>query len=58
MRTATIAETRVAGLEPGGGPAITRLFLPEAGRQAVMIEGSVEEIAARLVAIFKELGLL
>ena len=58
MRTATIAETRVASLEPGGGPAITRLFLPEAGRQAVMIEGSVEEIAARLVAIFKELGLL
>jgi hypothetical protein len=31
---------------------------PEAGANATMIEGDVDEVAARLVAIFKEVGVL
>lgn len=58
MKTAVIADEPVGGLEAGGGPTVSRLFLPEAGKQATMLEGSVDEIAAKMVAIFKELGVL
>jgi hypothetical protein len=34
------------------------MFQPEAGERATMIEGDEEEIAARLVEIFKEAGVL
>jgi electron transfer flavoprotein beta subunit len=58
MKGATIEEQAVADLEPGGGPTIERMFEPETGERATMLEGDEEEIAARLVALFKEAGLV
>ena len=58
MKTATIEEQTVAELDPTGGITIRRMFQPEAGAQATMITGEVDEIAARLVDFFKELGVL
>jgi electron transfer flavoprotein beta subunit len=58
MKTAAIAEQPVAELDPSGGPTVGRMFQPEVGGRATMIEGDVDEVAARLVEIFKEMGVL
>jgi len=41
-----------------GGPTVGRMFQAEAGQRATMLTGSPEEVAAKLVGIFKELGVL
>jgi electron transfer flavoprotein beta subunit len=52
-------EDRLAGdLDAGGGATVSRMFKPETGARATMIEGEVDEVADRLVAIFKEHGVL
>jgi electron transfer flavoprotein beta subunit len=58
MKTSTIEERAGAGLDMAGGPSIGRMFQPEAAQHATMITGSPEEVATRLVTIFKELGVL
>lgn len=58
MKTATIEEQPVIELDFSGGPTVTRMFQPETGRRAKMIEGDAEEIAARLIEIFKEAGVV
>ena len=37
---------------------VDRMFQPEVGERATMIDGDEEEVADRLVEIFKELGVL
>jgi electron transfer flavoprotein beta subunit len=64
MKTTSIEEEGILSLvtatdlEAGGGPTVSRMFKPEAGERATMIDGDEEEIATRLVDIFKELGVL
>lgn len=58
MKTTTIGEHQVAELDLSGGPTIGRMFQPETGERATMIEGDDEEIAAKLIEIFRELGLV
>ncbi len=58
MKTASIEELEIADLDPSGGPEISRMFQPEVGERATMITGDEDEIAARLVEIFKEIGAL
>lgn len=58
MKTAAIEEKSIPDLETSGGLTITRMYLPEAAERAEMIEGDEEEIAARLVEIFKEIGVI
>ncbi len=58
MKTASIEEQQVEGLDLSGGPVVSRMYQPESGERAEMIEGDEEEVAARLVEIFKEQGLL
>ncbi len=58
MKTSTIEEQEASDLNGSGGPTNFRMFLPEAGGRAEMIPGSPDEVAARLVAILKELGVL
>jgi electron transfer flavoprotein beta subunit len=58
MGTAKIEEKPVTGLDLGGGTPISRMFQPEAAERATMLEGSADEVADKLVAIFKELGTL
>lgn len=58
MKTAVIEERTIADLDPSGAPTVSRMFLPEVAERAAMIEGSADEVAARLVGIFKEVGVL
>jgi len=58
MKTATIEEQEAAGLDPSGGPSVGRMFQPEVAERATMIEGDVDEVATRLIEIFKEVGVL
>lgn len=58
MKTATIEEQDVEELDPSGAPTVNRMFEPETGERATMIEGDEEEIAAKLVEIFQEAGIL
>jgi electron transfer flavoprotein beta subunit len=58
MKAAAIVEQAIADLDVSGGATITRMFQPEAGERATMLEGSEDEIAARLVSIFQELSVL
>lgn len=58
MKTSSIEERTVSVMDMAGGPTISRMFQAEAGQRATMITGSPEEVAAKLVGIFKELGVL
>ncbi len=58
MSTAKIEERPVPGLDPSGGIAVSRMFQPEVAERATMLEGGADEVADRLVSIFKELGTL
>ena len=58
MKTASIEEQAAAELDTSGGLAVSRMFRPEAAGRATMIEGSEDEIASRLVELFKEVGAL
>jgi len=58
MKSATIDAQEVVELDPRGGPTVSRMFQSETGVRATMIEGDEEEIAAKLVEIFKEIGVL
>ncbi len=58
MKTSTIEERSAPDLDMAGGPTIGRMFQAEAGQRATMLTGSPEEVAAKLVGIFKELGVL
>jgi electron transfer flavoprotein beta subunit len=58
MQSATIEEQTVAEFDLSGGPSVGRMYEPECGKRATMIEGDTEEIAARLIEIFKEAGVL
>jgi electron transfer flavoprotein beta subunit len=58
MSTAKIEERPVATLDLSGGIQIGRMFQPEVAERATMLEGGVDEVADRLVSIFKDLGTL
>jgi electron transfer flavoprotein beta subunit len=58
MKTAAIEEQAAAELDPSGGPAVGRMFQPEVAAHAKMITGKPDEVADRLVSIFKEVGVL
>ena len=64
MKTTSIEEEGILSLvtatdlESGGSLTVSRMFMPEVGERATMIDGDEEEIATRLVDIFKELGVL
>ncbi len=58
MKTSTIEEKTAADLNLDGGPTVDRMFEPEIGERATMIEGDEDEVAAKLIDIFKEAGVL
>jgi len=58
MKTSAIEERAAPGLDSSGGPAIDRMFQAEAGQRATMLTGNADEVATKLVGIFKELGVL
>jgi electron transfer flavoprotein beta subunit len=58
MKNTALETFPAAELETGGAPAAVRLFQPATVEHATMIEGDVDAVAARLVEIFKEQGVL
>jgi len=58
MKTVTIEEFEVLEMDTRGGLEVVSMYLPEATKRAEMIDGNEEEIAAKLVDIFKEAGIL
>jgi electron transfer flavoprotein beta subunit len=58
MKTSTIEERSASSIDMTGGPIIARMFQSEAGQRATMLTGSPDEVATKLVGIFKELGVL
>ncbi len=58
MGTAKIEERAVPSLDLGAGTPIGRMFQPEVAERATMLEGGVDEVADKLVSIFKDLGTL
>jgi electron transfer flavoprotein beta subunit len=53
MKTVTLEEQTSQALDPSGGASISRMFQPETGERAEMIEGDVESIAERLVELLR-----
>lgn len=58
MKTAKIEYVPAAELELAGGWSMSRMFWPEARSRAEMIEGDAPEVAARLVELFHQNGIL
>ncbi len=58
MTSATIEELEVGDIDIEGDFVIDRMYLPEAAEKAEMLEGSEEEVAAKLTSILQDLGLL
>jgi electron transfer flavoprotein beta subunit len=58
MQTAEIEEYPVDRLEKGGGPVVTRMYQPESGVHAEMIEGDTGQVSAKLVELFRKKGLV
>jgi electron transfer flavoprotein beta subunit len=58
MKTSNIQEQDAGELDGAGGLPASRMFVPKSTGRATMIEGDVDQVAARLVALFKEQGLL
>ncbi|HLO16115.1 MAG TPA: hypothetical protein VK206_14880 [Anaerolineales bacterium] len=58
MKDSHIEEQDTSELDQCGGPTIGRMFQPEAASHAEMITGDPEEVAAKLVNLFKEIGVL
>lgn len=57
-KTVKIEERAVPALDPNGGATVSRMFQPEPAQRAEIIDGSPEEVAGRMVGIFKELGVM
>jgi len=57
-KTMKIEERAIPNLDPNGAAGVTRMFKPEPAQRAEIIEGSPEEVADRLIGIFKELGVM
>jgi electron transfer flavoprotein beta subunit len=58
MKSASIDEQSVADLDSSGNVSVSRMFQPEAAGRAMMIEGEAEAVAAKLVGVLKDAGLL
>jgi electron transfer flavoprotein beta subunit len=58
MKDSTIEQQAAAEWDLSGAPTVSRMFQPESGARATMIEGDEGEIAAKLVSILQELGVM
>jgi electron transfer flavoprotein beta subunit len=56
MKSIDLEEESAAGVEPDAGLVIERMYHPEGGEQAEMIDGDLDQIADRLAQLLKEAG--
>jgi electron transfer flavoprotein beta subunit len=58
MKTVSIEEVDLSGLDSKGAPVVNRMFQPEATERATMLSENADEAANQLINLFKELGTL
>jgi electron transfer flavoprotein beta subunit len=58
MKTATIEEQPTSVLDESGGPSVSKMFQPQVGERAEMIEGDIDQVAAKLIELFGDLGVI
>jgi electron transfer flavoprotein beta subunit len=58
MSMANIDEEDAPDFDSSGALDVDKMYQPEVGERATMIEGDEDEVAARIVEIFKEIGVL
>ena len=58
MKTSRIQEEDAGDLQPDGALPPSRMSTPQAASRAEMLDGSVDQVAEKLVSIFKEQGLI
>jgi electron transfer flavoprotein beta subunit len=58
MKSVDIHEEVVTGLDSNGGPTVSRMSQAETAQRAQMLKGDEEEIAGKLIGLFRELGVL
>jgi electron transfer flavoprotein beta subunit len=58
MKSSTIEDQPADKLNLMGGSVVERMFKPESGTRARMIEGDVNQVAEKLVGILEGLGVL
>ena len=56
MKTATIEEIEAGEFNLVGGPTIDRMYQPEVGEGAEILEGDLDDVADKLIDILKDLG--
>jgi electron transfer flavoprotein beta subunit len=58
MQSSSIESLAVPGLDPSGAVPIARMFPPTPAERATMLEGGVDDVAAKLVAALQEAGVV
>lgn len=58
MKSASIEAKDLADLDASDGLPIERMFQPEATERATMLEGGEDEVAERIIEVFRKLGVL
>jgi electron transfer flavoprotein beta subunit len=58
MKSGKIEEVEAGEVDSAGVAQVARMYLPESGTRAEIIEGGVEQVADALVALFQRRGLL
>lgn len=58
MQSVNITEHPIAALDPCGGLNVLRMYQPEVSARAQMLTGAPEEVAGKLVGLFRELDIL
>ena len=58
MKTAIIEESPIGDLDNSGAPTIARMYQPEVGDRATMIEGDEDEVAEKIIEILQDQGIL
>ena len=57
MKSATLEEIKASGVSDNTGSTVSRVFKPESGAGAQMIEGSAEEQASKIIQLLKDKGI-
>jgi electron transfer flavoprotein beta subunit len=58
MKSTEIEEIEAPELDSSGSTLVDRMYIPEVGEGATILEGDVEEVSDNLIEIFKEMGVL
>ncbi len=58
MRSTDLEEVSAGDVGASAGSEVARMFKPETGAGAEMLEGSAEEVADKIIAVLKEKGIL